>query len=354
MSRVSLLARAGALSLATALTLMTAPAQAAPADTSATWLDRQVNDGVVHNGQYDFDDIGLTIDTGFALQALGGHATELRAMRKAVASQVASYTASGEDVYAGPAAKAVVWAQTVNANPRRYGGVDLVQQLEGTVASNGRISDRSQWGDYANVVGQAYAARGLALAGSSDRHRARRFLLQQQCSAGYFRVNFTQDKSAADQSCDGGDKATTSAPDTDATALALLQLSAIPRKGAVVKQAIRKGVNWLARTQRANGSHGGGSSTAAVNTNSTGLAAAVLGSHGKCAKAKAAAGWVLKLQARGTLNGTKLRGQRGAIAYNRAAYRRAAEEGITREVRDQWRRATAQAGPGLKYLKGCR
>ena len=39
-----------------------APVQAAPADDAAVWLDAQLTNGLIHNDQFDFDDLGLTAD----------------------------------------------------------------------------------------------------------------------------------------------------------------------------------------------------------------------------------------------------------------------------------------------------
>ena len=275
-------------------------------------------------------------------------------MRKAVAAQVAGYTAPGEDVYAGATAKAIVWAQKTGANPRTYGGRDLVAQLNRRVADNGRISDQSAWGDYANVVGQVFATNGLMRASSSKRYRAVSFLLKQQCTPGYFRLDFTKDPAAADQSCDGGDPATTSAPDTDVTAMAVIYLQDLPTKSERVRTAIRKASGWLVRRQRDNGSFGGGPTTEGSNANSTGLAAWALGDVNRCTPARDAARWVNKLHLHGDLSGTKLRWQRGAIAYDWAALRAGRTDGITVTTRDQWRRTTSQAAPGLLYLNGCR
>ena len=356
MNPLSTLVRATATAAAAAVTgavLVAAPAQAAPAGDSATWLSRQLTDGLVYNSQYDFNDIGLTLDTGIALKTIGGQATKVREIRRAVYRQVDSYTTGGSptEVYSGAVAKAIVWAQVSGANPRTYGGTDLVDRLDRRVAPNGRISDQSQWGDYANVIGQAFAVRGLNVARSANRVRVIDFLLQQQCSAGYFRLNFS-DPAAVDQSCDGaaaGDKA----PDTDATALAVLQLDALPTKSARVQRAIGRASSWLVRTQRSNGSHTGGTSTDTPNANSTGLAAWALGSTGRCAAARSAATWTYKLQAHVNLAGTGLRNQRGAIAYDGKAFSDGKAHGITQATRDQWRRTTAQAAPGLKALGGC-
>jgi len=50
-------------------------------------------------------------------------------------------------------------------DPTTFGGVDLVRRLENRVSGRkpivGRIADKAA-DDYANVIGQAYAARGLA------------------------------------------------------------------------------------------------------------------------------------------------------------------------------------------------
>lgn len=352
---MSRLTRFATLAVAASLVAVTAPASAAPANDAGRWLDRQVTNGVVHNDAYDFDDIGLTIDTGYALKALGGHQREVRAIRAGVGRNLAAYTTGdGSEVYVGATAKALVWATISGANPRKYAGLNLVTQLNRQTRADGRISDKSQYGDYANVVGQAYAARGLSKARSWKRNAAVDFLLEQQCSEGYFRIDFTKDPDAADQSCDGGDKATISAPDTDATALAVLQLKGVPNRDARTNRAIKRAVNWLARTQKPSGAFGGGTTTAAPNGNSTGLGAWVLGTNNRCAKAKSAARWVLRLQARGDLSGTKLRTERGAIAYNATARNDGRRDGITTAVQDQWRRTTAQAGPGLRFLNGCR
>ena len=60
-------------------------------------------------------------------------------------------------------------------------------------------------------------------------------------------------------------------------------------------------------------------------------------------KASRAAAWVRNLER-----------HNGAIAYDKAAFRAAKKDGITSATRDQWRRATTQAGPALRYVNGCR
>lgn len=348
------------------VTLTTPTASAAPDDRSADWLSRQLTDGRVVGSYEDtwtdpdnptwveYVDHGLTADTAFALKAIGGHAEELAAIREALAEEVDSYT-TGDDpaeAYAGAFAKALVVAQLTGGGATDFGGVDLVAGLEDLTrdgAPVGRVQDQSQFGDYANSLGQAFAARGLARAGSPEAPAAIRFLLKQQCKLGYFRLNFAP-VDARKQGCNAG-TAAESAPDTDVTALALVNLKALPRKARTkaTKRAITRAVAWLKTSQKRNGSHGGGTSTEASNTNSTGLAAWALGLTGTCGKARKAARWVQRLQVSGDVSGTPLEGEEGGIAYDRAGYAAAQEAGIGAKERDQWRRATTQAAPGLTY-----
>lgn len=336
-------------------TMLQAPAHAAPSDQSGTWLKKQLTkQHLVHNDEFDFDDYGLSADVAIALDALDQRRRAVRRIGGSVARNVDAWTApSAGEVYAGSAAKAAVLAEVSGRDPRSFGGVDLVQRLEGQTAdagpTAGRISDTSAWGDYANVIGQAFAALALAQAGSGEARAARDFLLEQQCADGWFRLSFS-DPAAVDQSCDADGS---SSADTDVTALSVILLRALPERGKKVNRATRRAIGWLTDTQKRNGSFGGGTATEKSNANSTGLAAWALGDAGRCAPARQAARWVRKLQVRGDLRGTSLAGERGAIAYDRAGYRAGRTHGITDPSRDQWRRATAQAAPGLRFVRGC-
>ncbi|MCB0895427.1 MAG: hypothetical protein H6529_07645 [Nocardioides sp.] len=334
--------------LATAVTLALVggtggAASAAPADRSGRWLERQLDHGLVHNDVYDFDDYGLTADTGMALAEIGGHRAAVGQVRRALAQHVDSWTTGvdfgSSDIYAGSVAKALVLAEVTGADPRDFGGVDLVERLDGRISTEpavrGRVQDKTSGTDYANTLGQAYAAAGLSLAGSGRAGSAVRYLITQQCDAGFFRLYFS-DPGAADQDCDAAARADRR-PDTDATAVAVINLLSIEHPSASVKRSVRAALAWLVRTQGRNGSFGGGPTTSAANSNSTGLAAWALARGGRCGAAKDAAGWVAKLQKKS-----------GAVAYDRAAFK----AGIDADSLDQWRRATAQAGPGLR-LRGC-
>ena len=88
--------------------------------------------------------------------------------------------------------------------------------------------------------------------------------------------------------------------------------------------------------------------TAAPNTNSTGLAAWALGESCNVAAARKAAGFVRSFQVPAGQTGP-LGTEVGAVAYDTAARTLGESEGITNETSDQWRRATAQAAPGLAW-----
>jgi hypothetical protein len=325
-----------------------ASAATAPSGRAADWLVGQLDNGVVHNDQYDFDDYGLTADVALALADLGGHRPAVRHASGALAHHVKDYIQYGTDEYAGATAKAAVVARVAHKDPRSFGGVDLVSRLATLVSPAGRIHDQGS-ADYANVIGQAYAVSALSNAHSVKAGKATRFLLEQQCGRGFFRLNFS-DPSASDQSCSGAARSLR-APDTDVTALAGLMLRTVDHPRPAVRHAIAHAVTWLKRHQAKDGSFGGGTSTTASNSNSTGLAAWALGEGGSCRAARRAATWVAGLQVTSKQSGTQLRRQVGAIAYDRAAFRTGRRHGITAETQDQWRRASAQAAPGLLYLK---
>jgi hypothetical protein len=352
------LRRAVAL-VATILALVlvaTASAQAvtrhSPGGRGASWLAGQLHHGLMHNRQYDFDDYGLTADTALALTTLGHQQTAVDHIRHALARHVADYTTYKHDVYAGPVAKLLVVSQATGGSQRHFGGVDLVSRLERRVSATaptvGRLEDKSST-DFANTIGQIFAVRGLTVAGSTKAPAALAFLLEQQCPGGYFRLSFATSKTAANQGCRPSDS-----PDTDATALAVVELWQLRTTDPALQSSLTSAVTWLRKQQKANGSLGGGTTTAASNANSTGLAGWAFGLAGRCVPAQHAAEWVKARQVGGHLAGTPLAGERGAIAYDNAGLRAAEKHGIVVSARDQFRRATAQAAPALAYLHGCR
>ena len=329
-----------------------------PARLATSWLGVQLTNGVIHNPNYGgFDDYGLTLDFGLSMDEVGGDQALVRQIRRAMEPRIASYVSdvdydAPEHRYSGSLAKSLVFAQVAGADPRGYGGFDLVQEVEDRVIASGpsagRLADAVGGADYANSFGQALAARGLSVAGSTQAGPVTDFLLQQQCSSGYFRVFFTSDRNAAAQGCVEGVDGT----DTDATAIVVAQLSAIPSPSSRVQAAIDRAVDWLVATQKADGSFVGSAYTPDSNTNSTGLAASALAVEGRCEQAGKAAEWVSSLQVDEQPADAPLSGEEGALAYSSEALATATTDGISDATRDQWWRATAQAVAGLVHLRG--
>ena len=142
------LRRAGALVIATAITSTTllsvaVPAQAHPAgdravSASATWLKSQLTAGILHNEEYDYDDLGLSADIAFALDAVGGHDATVDQVVDAIEPVVESWVGGllPARVYAGSVAKMVSVVQAAGQDPEDYNGTDQVSRLEGLVSSS--------------------------------------------------------------------------------------------------------------------------------------------------------------------------------------------------------------------------
>jgi hypothetical protein len=320
----------------------------------ADWLGGQVSDGVVHNDQYDVDDLGLSVDVALSLHQVEQQDDVVRAVADRLAGDVEGYVAPGYGtlVSAGSAAKALVLADAVGDDPTDFGGTDLVSRVEDTVADDGpalgRVQDQldpeeKKAADYANVVGQAYAVQGLVSEGSDEAQAAVDYLVQQQCGDGWFRLSFTADATAADQGCDA-DKSSTA--DVDATAFAVRALADSDDDAAA--DAVDRAVAWLTDVQAEDGSFGGAPAGRTPNSNSTGLAGAVLAAAGETDAAEQAAGWVAAHQVPDCPDADAA--TVGAIAYDDASLATATQKGITTKTQDQFRRASAQGLPALAWL----
>ena len=347
-------ARLGASVASLSLVLTGAAVAASPADATAsqasaaaTWLAGQLGSDGLLPGQFGGGDVGVSIDAGFSLAALGGQSAAVTKVADAVTGDKGvgylEYTYSfGGDSYAGQAAnataKALAFLQSLPTPRATIGSINVKDRMESlttdTGATAGRIADVSTKNgtpdgqDFANTLGQSFAARGLAAAGSSEAANALAFLLQQQCPGGGFRLEFAAP--AAAQQCTNDAQAS-----VDTTALAVNQLSHVPATPSTVLSRAR---TWLAAQQAGNGSFGGGTGTSGANSNSTGLAAQA---RGDTAAGRKAASWVAAHQRAAG------RSDAGAIAYDDAAV---AKNPSTTDPadRDQWQRATAQAAPALQ------
>jgi hypothetical protein len=357
--RVAAVLAAPALTLSV-LAATSSPASAAvdpgPATAAGTWLVGQLDNGLLLSPYDDsegnpYPDFGASIDAALSLHAVGAPAPVVGGISDAVAARVDEYVtgdAAGDpdSTYAGATAKAAVLAQTAGDDPTSFGGVDLIQALEGVVdtegATNGRIVDVSTYGDYANTLGQAFAAQALDTAGSDLADPVTDFLLDQQCAAGFFRQSFAA-IGAADQTCDGG----AGQPDVDATSLAVQSLQS-QLDDTDVAGHVADAVAWLKSAQNANGSFGADASLPNANANSTGLAGYALLLSGETEAAQRAAAWLRAHQATNVAHCFYYDpADTGSLAYDNASLKAAQAGPMDDQLRYTAQRSTAQALPAL-------
>ena len=299
-----------------------------------------------------------------ALSTVASQSGTVTAINNSLEPRIAEYVGDGtKESYAGPLAKAATFARVAKKNPTSYGGINLITRLEertanvptdrhgaehaGRTALAGRIFDKSEYGDYANVVGQSYAVRALTLANSTEAGAARDFLLKQQCASGYFRADFDK-ADVPNQSCTEG--VAGSAADPDATALAVINLVESGDKSPAVVGALAKAGTWLADRQRGSGAFRAAAPVSKINTNTTALGGYALGLLKNRDAALKAALWVRKNQPVDKYKcRTALTKDTGAVAYRKDRATGAKTSGIPAEARDEWRRATAQAILGLQF-----
>ncbi|MQW77785.1 cell wall anchor protein [Nocardioides sp. dk4132] len=322
----------------------------APALGAAHWLSEELQDGLLV-GEYG-PDYGLSIDAALGLADVPGQDDTVHEIAAAVGASVESYTTGVDfgspDTFAGSVAKVAVLAEVSGGDPRDVDGTDVLARLEDLVADDGALAGRladdvrdPKGSDYANAIGQTYAVRALTGAGSPEASAAADYLIAQQCEPGWFRLYFAAPD--APQACGDGPRRLDQ-PDTDVTALAVLALQDVP--GEAAGSAVDAAVDWLVATQDADGGFGGATGTEGLNANSTGLAGLALQRAGRTAEAARAAEWVAARQVtEPSCGATRL--PTGAVAYAADA---AAGELRDPVVRDQWRRATAQAAPLLQLV----
>ncbi len=338
----------------------TSDTDSTPSKIAAEWLAGELTNGLMlaKTGP----DFGLTIDTGMALSTVAGQGATVTAINNALEPRIGEYVGDGtKESYAGPLAKAAAFARMAKKNPTSYGGINLITRLEERTANvpadpaaqpqaaavAGRVSDKSEYGDYANVVGQSYAVLALSLANSAEADAARDFLLKQQCASGYFRLNLDK-ADVPNQSCTEG--VAGSEADPDVTSLAVINLVESGDKSQAVKDALAKAGAWLADRQRGSGAIRGGAGTEQINTNSTSVAGYAMGLLKNRDAALKAALWVRKNQPVDKYKcRTALTKDTGAVAYRKEKATAVKTTGIPADARDEWRRATSQAILGLQF-----
>ena len=341
----TMLRRVGAAALGVSLlAAAVAPAQAHDeADKTAKaigagWLNSRLGDGLLHaaydggSGPVDYADYGGTVEAAYALDAVG-RTRVIPKIADALEGTVDAYITGGSDseLYAGPTGKLLAFVSDLggDADPTAFGGTDLVQRMEDLTTESGRIADVSGFGDYANVFGQIWATRGLLNVDSPEASAALDYLLSQQCADGHFPTYF--------DSC--------SPAGPDGTAFAVILLHDYAAGDADLAAALDKGTDWLVDWQGRNG--GLADDNGVVNADSTGLGGWAFGIEGRAKAAQKAAIWLRALQVAGRPCDQRLARQRGAIAYDKAAFKAGRNHGITQLTAGQWQTVEAQALPAL-------
>ncbi|GAA1924036.1 hypothetical protein GCM10009737_27100 [Nocardioides lentus] len=306
------------------------------ADLAANWLVRQLTRGTVRDQERDVEDLGQAIDIALAVDELGDRRAAVAAVAGAVAAERREFTRDDGELLPGPAAQALYLLQSQGEDAGGLRG-DLEAAASTDPLFPGRLRGSTR-DTLPEVVGQAYAARSLVDSASPRAADVASFLLDQQCTAGWFRVGFAA-LDAPDQTCDGG---AGSRPDADVTALVLLLLGPVADEVEGGEGAMERAARWLVTEQTDSGLVPGGES-GRPNAVTTGLAARALGAWGSTAAAARAAEALVPLQLTTGIDA-------GAVAYDEPDLAVGRASGLGVPPPDRWRRATTQAAPALRWL----
>lgn len=322
----------------------TGPTSQAAAAAGARWMADNLTDGVLHTGPGRRANLGLTLELGQALVSLGEQQPAVRAIRERLDAEVDTFT-GGQTPATTPTAKALMFVTAVGGDPRSVGPsrTDLVARTESLLMRDqsytGRLTSGTSWL-------QAYAATGLAAAGSEHAAELLDFTLQQQCRAGFFRLSLSR-TDAADQSCEASSDATR-AQSADVSAAVAINLAPLAGENPRVAAALENVGRWLLAQQQPDGSFVDVFSQRA-NANTTGLAGWALGVTGQEEAAARAATWLRARQVIGACQ-PSMATETGAIAYTDAAWAEGEKYGISDPVdRLQWLMVGAQALGALRW-----
>ncbi len=289
--RVGLIAAAAGAALVVSATparaATTPPTTTDPAAAAAGWLVQRFV-GASHKpspsgdhlefkfgNQYSFDG-GTTADAIFALGAAKAGKAKIDAVIAYLAKHVDEYTSihdtSGKPgPFDGSVAKAAVAAMVAGADPRQFGGFDLLQALKDDECTSVSVQTTDftvpncpAVGAGRNVfssVAESFVILAEARAGGSlaPADAAVKYFLSLQCADGGFTVLT--------------DTANGCASDLDSTSYASAALAALGGHNAELTMAL----NWLAAKRNANGSW---TAQGGPNVDSTGLAASALAAGG--------------------------------------------------------------------------
>lgn len=340
--RRSFAVAAAVAALAVAVPSVAAQASTSPrAQTSAGVVQRYL---AAHGSHFStvfdgkaYPDYGLTLDGVIAMDSAGvgdyrsGQATTY------VAKHLTSYVSDGDpthadtEQYAGATAKALFVSLSQRVTPKgTLGGVDLVKRLKSLQTASGRFSDKSQYGDNSNAIGQSLALVSLARAGQKLSYSSISFLRKQQCTNGGFQLNETA-------GCSSNRKA-----DPDATSFAVQGLLAAPQTD-VTKRRVTWAIRYLGTQMNSAGGVKGGTATSTVNANSTGLAVMAFDSAGYHTLGSKGRRYLKTLR----FGCAYPASMRGGVAYDRSRINQARSQHGKARLVDQDLRATTQAVLGF-------
>ncbi len=332
--RRSVAVAAAVAALAIAVPSVAAQASTSPrAQTSAGVVQRYLAAHGSHFATSGYPDYGLTLDAVLAMDSAGVGDYRSGKATAYVGNHIASYIGDGTaEAYAGATAKALLVSLSQRATPTgTLGGVDLVTRLKSLQTASGRFSDKSQYGDYSNTIGQSLALVSLARAGQKLSYSSISFLRKQQCTNGGFQLN------VAGRGCSSNRKA-----DPDATSFAVQGLLAAPQT-EVTKRRITWAIRYLKSRMTSAGGVKGGATTSGPNANSTGLAVMSFDSAGYHSLGRKGRHFLTTLR----FGCAYPASMRGGVAYDRARISQARSQHTKARLVDQDLRATTQAVLGF-------
>lgn len=172
-----------------------------PVARAAAFSVAALTDGDHVGGPYG-PDLAQSVDVAFALTAAGGQSAALGQVLAYLQAHAGAYVhgdpTKGEKLgaqYAGPTAKLALLAQLSGNDPSAFGGLDLIAELRGLMATSGpksgRFVDTSAFGDFANPLGQAFAVLALQRGTTAGAPQAALGgLTNAQCADGGFPATF--------------------------------------------------------------------------------------------------------------------------------------------------------------------
>ena len=324
----------------------------------------QLTDGLIHNPNFGgFDDYGLT--ARHRLRAARDRSARRRrqpTIRTRWRHHVDDYTTDAAFGTGRRLRRRDRQAARLRAGDRRrrrsFGGVNLVSGPRGprrdrrpAQRSDPGLVDQSSFGDFANTIGQIFAVRGLLTAPTATSRAPGPEVpaAQQQCDKGYFRLDFAQgdrdqavlhEEEPRRHRRDGARRA----PSCGSTAHG---------HSALRRTALRaRRCGWLRQPRSDKTAGVGGGHRAARRRTPTapdwppGPWVRTVVCHGG---ARPRRSWC-EAPARRAEGRHPAGGPARCDRLRPGRPRRRPADGITDETQDQWRRATAQAAPGLLFL----